>query len=77
MHMCLVECDIYRTAGKIVYVGHYLPDHEIERFQSWLSDFHKKCLSSLTFGDMVNVLSHEPRIRMTRDFVCRHYLPDH
>ena len=37
---------IYKTAAwsnslVILYVGHYLLDHEIKRFWSWFSDFHK------------------------------------
>ena len=39
MHMYLVERDIYRTAGIILYVSHYLPDHEMNRFWSRLNDF--------------------------------------
>ena len=70
--------------NKKVFVGTYLPDHEMEWSSSWFSHFHKKCRPSLkrqlflTFPDLVNALSQEPLVRINRDFECLStYPPSH
>ena len=56
----------------MLYVGHYLPDHEMYRFWSRFSNFHKNG-GNFQF---LNALSHEPLVQMTRDCVCMGtYLP--
>ena len=72
--MCLVERDIYRNAGKILYVSHYLPEHEIKKVLVTVQWFSKKLRKFFTFRDFVNALFHEPLVRMTSDFMCGYLL---
>ena len=67
MHMCLVERDIYRTTGKILYVSHYLPDHEVKGLGHG-SVIFTKMTAIFKFPRFVNALSQEPLVRVTRDY---------